>query len=329
MAARERFTSRIEEVRAERARSGVTEFNALNVITACIGGGVEAIRDEIAILMRPTHLTPRMLAHPPEFLLRTLAASLLLRRCSGEEVDGELAKLANLKGYKEASTRVVQAALQRILAVRRARDQPSATGYPEDEAEFRQLAERAAPPVPAQVALVPDGPLWGRLFGCVVPLAYEALAHGKTAPDLEVLGAFIRQGGDARPRELCYERRGGTSDGVWRQDVTEVPGFDAVELTAESVLVHHYMGVRWQAPLLLDSDVDAFHFLAHVDAGWAQVRATIGDDAWTRLVRARTERKTVHRVSIDPVNATEDPASTERARQRYGVEIEVVGFLYA
>lgn len=327
-ATRHQFSSRVAEDRTARLNSGIVEFNVQNMVAAWIGGDAETIREEADILMHPKHLPPKMLAHPPEFLVGTLAASFLLKRCAGEAVDSELKRLSQLKGYKETGARVVQGILQRILSGEKAKSSPRQIGYPETEPKFLKLAERYAPPIPLQITLVPDGPFWGRQFVAVVPLAYETLLAAGVVPDADRLGAIVRAGGAEERREVVYERVSGVP-GVWRDDPTEVPGFDVVELTADSVVVHHYMGVRWQAPLLFDKDVNAFHFLEHVDAGWKQVQASVGKEAWTRLTKARAERRTVHRVSIDAVNAMEDPASTERARQRYSVEIEVVDFLRA
>ncbi|WP_437576626.1 hypothetical protein [Sorangium sp. So ce887] len=329
-AARSYLAEGIAQHRALRAATGVVAFADMYVVWAWIAGDAEAIREEQAILMHPTHLTPKMLARPSETLLLSLAASLLLRRCAGEDVDKELKRLAHLKGYREKAPQIVQAALERVLSGKKPAGRARKIGYPETEEEFKKLSERVPPPIPAQLALVPDGPLWGRLSGTVIPLAYEALSSSGARPDLESLGAFIHSGAGSRERDVVYERTGGgVPSGVWRKDPIEVPGFDAVELTEEAVIVHHYMGVRWQAPLLFDEDVNAFQFLKHVEAGWDQVRETIGSEAWSRLVRARAERRTVHRISIDPENAMEDAVSTERARKTYGVEIEVVSFLDA
>lgn len=331
VAARPRFQAQIAERRAMRAASGVTAFNVLNTLVAWLGGDEEAIRDEEQILTHPTHLPPKMVARPSDTLLLTLSASLLVRRAAGEDVDAELERLSSLKGYKEKAALIVQGALARIVAGKVAKAgalNEREIGYPDTDADFKKLADRA-PAIGAKLALVPDGPLWGRLFGTSVPLAYEAMLSSGRAPDLAALRAFLRAGADSRARDVVYERAGEASTGVWRDDASAVPGFDAVELAADAVIVHHYMGVRWQAPLLLDEQVDAFRFLAHAGAGWADVQKRVDGATWRRIEKARTAHRTVHRVSIDPENAMEDAASTERARKRYGVEIEVTGFLAA
>lgn len=279
--------------------------------------------------MSPTHLTKKALSRPSETLLLSLAASLLLRRCAGEDVDRELARLAHLKGYKETAPRVVQEVLTRLLTKTHSSGAVGPIGYPGSEAEFRKLSARCSPLVAAQLALVPDGPLWGRTSGVIIPLCYEAMSALGVSPRVETLAQFVRAGADFRKRELLYERVTDMGSGVWCEEPTRVPGFDAIELTDSHVLVHHYMGVRWQAPLLFEDGLNAFNFLEQMDASWAEVQRSVGAESWRRLAEMRASRPTLHRVSIDPENAMEDAASTERARQRYGVELEVVGFLEA
>jgi hypothetical protein len=331
VAARNDFITSVSEHCAARAKDGIVAFDSGNLVWAWLAGSPAAKGEEESILMRPTHLTSRMVERPSETLLLSLAGSLLLRRCLGENVDADLARLAKLKGYKETSSLVVQATLNRIVSdTTFSTKRVGKIGYPETNRDFKKLVEGTAPPIPAQIALVPDGSLWSRTCtGTVIPLAYEALSASGKRPDLSRLSEFVHCGGDPRKRDVVYQRVGQASSSVWREDPTEVPGFDAVELTEDAVIVHHYMGVRWQAPLLLDEDVNAFQFLAHVDAGWDQVRDTLGADGWQRLQKVRATHRTVHRVSIDIENATDDPASTAQASKTYGVEIEVVSFLDA
>lgn len=327
-AQRGRFRRQATESRTAWLERGSIDFSNGALLVVWLGGDEEAILQQEEIVARPTHLTPKVVARPPEWLFATLADSLLLRRAAGEDVVAELKRLSDVKGYTDKAVLIVQRALKRIATGKPLAAVGRSVAYPESEADLRKLADRS-PLLGAQLALVPDGKLWGRVTGIAITLAYEALASSGAEPDLPQLRSLIRAGGDPRPRVLVYERHGEGSSGVWREDTSVAPGFDAVEVTDDAVIVHHYMGVRWHAPLLFDNDVNAFQFLAHLDAGWAIVEGALDAPAWSRLSLARANRRTVHRVSIDPVNACEDPASTARARDRYGVDIEVVGFLSA
>lgn len=331
VAGRPQFVRQSSEHRAMREANGIVAFDDSNLVWSWLAGSEVEAREEEQILMHPKHLTSGMVARPSETLLVALVASVLLRQSVGEDVDAELVRLAGLKGYKQSASKVAQATLRRLLGSKKSSSRRQvAVGYPQNETDFEKFVDRTPAPLGAQVALVPDGRLWARIGASVaIPLAYEALVAGGSRPDLATLGAFIRSGADFRKRVVVYERTGAPSSSVWREDTSEVPGFDAVELTDAEVVVHHYMGVRWQAPLLFDDEVNAFRFLAHIEAGWSQVREASDAAMWRRLEKARKSLRTVHRVSIDPENAMEDPDSTARAQDTYGVEIEIVGFIDA
>lgn len=324
---RARMRLQSQDTRALRRSTGVSMLFEANLLAAWMGGDPVVVPEELDLLLRLAELNPGLVARPPESKIGTVAASLLLRRARQEPVDAELRRLAGAK-VKTPVARAVLATLQRVLDRRPVAARARAAGSFETETQFARVCESAPPPLPLLLALTPDHPLYGFVFPASIPLAVEALLAAGVEPTVEAIGSLVQTGGDLRPRDLVYHRQDVGVRRVYRDDPNEIPGFDAVELTASAVVVHHYMGVRWQAPVLLDDDVDAFRFLRHIDAGWQIVEQAATEER-ARLEAARQRLPTVHRVSIDPIHAVAVPESTRRAAERYGVDVEVVSHLEA
>lgn len=327
-AARANARAVVAELRKQRHSSGVSVFREPNLIAAWIAGDPEAAVEEEELMLKLPELNPALVKKPSLAKFGTVATSAVLRRCEGLDGDAALKRLAGLKFEQDSVPNAIQITLKRILDQDHATRHPRKPGCVETARAFARLVDSAAPPLPAQTALIPDHPLYTQFAGAVVPLAYESLLAAGRRPTRAEIAAFVRCGADVRPREVLYERAEPAKLCVYREDPSEVPGFDAVEWTETGLIVHHYMGVRWQAPLLLDEHVDAYKFLAHIDAGWDIVRGHVSPESWAAIEQARAQ-SIVHRVSIDPVNAIEDPASTARAKQRYGVNLKVVSLFDA
>jgi hypothetical protein len=99
-------------------------------------------------------------------------------------------------------------------------------------------------------------------------------------------------------------------------------GFDAVELCAQQVFLYHYLGLKWQAPLLFDDEVNAFQFLDQLDKSWQLVQSSLPSQQWEEVEKLKRAGQCVHIVVHDTTLAPCLPAHLERAAKHYGVVLE-------
>ena len=98
-------------------------------------------------------------------------------------------------------------------------------------------------------------------------------------------------------------------------------GFDAVELTWEGVRVYHYLTLKWQAPLLFDSEVDAFRFLTQVDRNWRFVRESVSEREWRQIEQSLSDEYCEHVIVHDSARAPCLDDHLQRAGKHYGLNL--------
>ncbi len=177
------------------------------------------------------------------------------------------------------------------------------------------------------LAISPDHSLWEyTLDSFVLPLGLllekELRESGDPVDpyDLFRLGAYPQQ-----YTEVIYERQHKRPawDSVPDPDAPETWfGFDAVELYDQQLFIYHYLGLKWQAPLLFDDEVNAFQFLNQLDKSWRLMQMSLPSEQWEEVERLKRAEQCVHIVVHDTTLAPCLPAHLERAARHYGVVLE-------
>jgi hypothetical protein len=159
---------------------------------------------------------------------------------------------------------------------------------------------------------------WYQFF--VLPLAVKRARELGSAPIVPAsMGAW-----PGRRGELLYGRtrqRPGRGTVVRHDDPKTWYGFDAVERKDEKLLVFHYIGLTWKAPLMFDAKSNAFLFLESLEEDWSEVRTAVSPDVWTWIERERQAGRCTHVVAYEPERVSVPEGAVEAAGTHYGVAL--------
>lgn len=195
-------------------------------------------------------------------------------------------------------------------------------------ADWPAIVAAATPIQLAQLALCPDHAAW------------RVLSHQAAISALAAVGG-VDAGGDALRAMMAWAGRKGGGAGVLYEretpraaydadrgatDPAFAQGFDAIVAEDDTTVCYYNMSLRFLAPWVCDDDLDAFWFLRWTDEDWQAALAQAGDAAVLESARSRPVR---YCITVDPANAATDAANTARARDRYGIDIEMRSFLEA
>lgn len=106
-------------------------------------------------------------------------------------------------------------------------------------------------------------------------------------------------------------------------------GFDAVARRNDELLVYHYMGVRWWAPLAFEDGLNAFWFLERLDTAWEELLQALSNEDVGWVERARSEGRVRHLVVHDSKKAPTNDQTLRRVGDHYGVSVEAVDVMRA
>jgi hypothetical protein len=193
--------------------------------------------------------------------------------------------------------------------------------YPPTQAAF--LKELNARPIgeALDIANSPDHPAYATWMQYwVLPLALlRSRELGSPAIVPVSQGAFPDRRGEllyARTRERpphSVEPRNGEPGTMF--------DFDAVERKGDDLLVHHYLGASWKAPLAFEKDLDGYAFLKSLPHDWATVERTVPKETWAWIESARASGRCTHVVAYDPTEASAAEGAVAAAAAHYGVEL--------
>jgi hypothetical protein len=191
--------------------------------------------------------------------------------------------------------------------------------------EWLSKLVQAAPADALDMALVPDHKEWGDLESFVLPLALLLSTASKTP-----FATYAKDGGHPERRgEVLYERtspRPPVQTAIDENDRATWPGFDAVEKKDDRLLVYHYLGQRWQAPIVFQPDIKALPFLSQLSLSWRLVEESVPKDAWS-LIRADVEADRVtHVIAYDPEQTFVAKDAIENASREYKIRLEAADY---
>jgi hypothetical protein len=203
------------------------------------------------------------------------------------------------------------------------------------EADWLKLLKKEPANRLFDLASSPDHPLWGyTLQPFVLPLGLllhrQLQALGGETPD--ILDLYRLGAHPERHPDVIYERQ------QERPNPLSVPkraeqstwfGFDAIEIQQGQARVYHYLGLRWQAPLLFEKNVNAYHFLDSLDLSWRLVESSVPARQWRSLKELRDQGAVLHVVVHDSTKAPAPPQDLARAERHYGVRIEARDLMLA
>jgi hypothetical protein len=98
-------------------------------------------------------------------------------------------------------------------------------------------------------------------------------------------------------------------------------GFDALERSGDDLLVYHYIGLSWAAPLCFEPDLDAFVFLKSLPYDWKDVQKNVSKRTWVWIEQARRDGRCTHVVVYDPTDVWVQQGAPEAAGAHYGVKL--------
>lgn len=206
---------------------------------------------------------------------------------------------------------------------------PSKEGHVKSERDWLRRLKKSPTRHLFDLAASPDHTLWGFFFSSLVlPLGLllqfelrKAGDDGADARTLLRLGAYperhenvIYERQHERPKALSVARP--DAPGTWF-------GFDALQLSGEQLFAYHWLGFHWQAPLLFDEDVNAYHFLDTLDLSWQLVKESLPPAQWAQVERLKDTEQCVHVIVIDGNTARFSSSHLARAEQHYGVKLDV------
>jgi hypothetical protein len=171
------------------------------------------------------------------------------------------------------------------------------------------------------IAMSPDHPSyveWMAFFD--LPLSLKR-AHELSVPPIVTgsLGPWPERRGS-----LLYARRL-PRPAFGTQPIAADPstwyGFDAIEAKGEEILVYHYVGIAWKAPLAFEEGLNAFAFLEQAPHAWKDVEADASREAWSQIEAAKASGRCTHVVVFDPTEAGASDAAIAAAGAHYGVRL--------
>jgi hypothetical protein len=262
-------------------------------------------------------------------VLRDLVGLLVVAHLDGDEQQVFWQKIATAKPFKSPLMRCLQVVIGKLVGKqpKRKKTFKPELGPVKSESQWLHLLEKAPTRYLFDQAISPDHPLWSyTLDTFVLPLglllANELCESGDAVDPFEL----FRQGAYPERRgSVVYERR--YPRPVFNSEPDpEVPatwsGFDAVEFRDEQVLVYHYLGLKWQAPLLFEDGLNAFRFLDQLDLGWHLVQMALSGEQWKEVEKRKNAGQCIHIVVHDESEAPCIPGHLERAATHYGVVLE-------
>jgi len=113
---------------------------------------------------------------------------------------------------------------------------------------------------------------------------------------------------------------------VNENDPATWPGFDAVEAKQEKLFVYHYLGPRWQAPIVFQPDIDAVPFLRHLALSWKLVEQTVPAATWKRIQGAIDGGQVTHVIAFDPEQSLVAKDTIENASREYAIDLQAADY---
>jgi hypothetical protein len=301
---------------------------ALYALLAGDPGMVEtAIRLTLPLVAQYRRMNDETLLRP--LILPDAASILVVAQLGGEQHPDLWRKIASARprrtdpviaGLQHVAARLMGSAATPTKTVR------PHTGLIAGTAEWSRLLKAAPAAYLLDQALAPDHSLWASvLMPFVLPLAlltaHEATAGGVGSDPR----ALIRSGSHPeRHSAVLYERthprpRFDVEPLAERRDTWA--GFDAVEFQGDDVIAYHYLGPKWQAPLVFDDELNAFHFLDQLDLSWQLVQDTVDGETWRAIETRKNAGRCIHVVVYDGRAASSEPGDLQRAATHYGINL--------
>jgi hypothetical protein len=286
-----------------------------------------AIRLTLPLLAPYRRMNDETLLRP--LILPDAASILVVAHLGGEESPDLWRRIALatprrtdpvIAGLQQIAARLTGSTVSPTKAVR-----PQA-GTVASTAEWSRLLKDAPAAYLLDQALAPDHHLWAsvlRLF--VLPLALLAareatagsmgsdprhLLHSGSHPERHTAVLYER----TRPRPQFDVEPLADQQDTWA-------GFDAVEFQGDHVIAYHYMGLKWQAPLVFDGDLNAFRFLDQLDLSWQLVHNAVAGEVWRAIEARKNAGRCVHVVVYDERVAESAPEDLQRAASHYGINL--------
>jgi hypothetical protein len=253
-----------------------------------------------------------------------------------------LASIAHLEGYDQseifhriAGMKKVKGAINQALqdivkefcdSPDKIRDTKYKLGHIHSESAWIKIVTQWPLDHVFNMSICPDHPLWVKVLRhFVLPNALLFIHQnpGIKWKDILSLGAYPHL-----HQEVLYERSSALPD--WDVDVkmdnpSTWRGFDAIEVNNDNLIIYHYLGFTWQAPLVFENDqLNAFAFLEQLDLSWKIVQDNVDVKSWNSIDQSRHELKNVHVVVHDRSVSRYIASHLERASRHYDVSLQAI-----
>ncbi len=319
---------RFRELVAEKMADPDYRTSKMKVVTANDGrdalllGEREAIEVEVR---RATDLLSRRRQEkkaPPENVMSKILGLAVIASLGGDDPEFFFKAIAQSKSYKQAWEKSLQLVARRILGLESTPSAPvDQAGHITTDEEWYRLVKKAPTAQAFNLALTPDHPRWVFLGSYVLPLAF-LLSQERKAKDKSADLLKLMRTGTPDPEGLgtvLYERVAEIS--ASKKSESRL-GFDAIEMKKGELRAYYYLGIRWQAPLLFQDDLNTYDFLDHLEADWKTVKQAVSEELWSKIEKARAENNCTYVVVYDGNNAFAPEEALQRAAAHYQLNIE-------
>ena len=303
------------------------KLSSLIGLYALLTGDEFHIKREIEraqILLRNHHAY----IHPPNYMLMGEVLSLAVIASLGDTDCSDIFQsIAGAKKYKDKRETSLQLLARRIAGLEETPTKPyKKRGHVKTEAQWYRLVETADPTDAFNLAVTLEHPRASLLGSYILPLAY-LVARAKTNENWRNYLPRLLKWGSPNPEEernIVYERTVAAPSvevKVKPEDKATWRGFDAVEIKGEEVFAYYYLGVRWQAPLFFEGDINIYLFLDNVEFDWRLVEEVVAAEQWRTITAAKEQGRSSYVFVYDAAQITAPEDDLARAAEHYGLNI--------
>lgn len=176
------------------------------------------------------------------------------------------------------------------------------------------------------LAVTVEHPEFYLLEKFILPLGY-LLAKSQDKTDWKNYFRRLISWGSAnfeKSEKIIYKRISEKPEEIMKAEPNDKKtwrGFDAVELDKSEVIAYYYLGVKWEAPLFFQEEINVYSFLDGVKLDWKLVEENVSAEIWNNISEKIDKKQCKYIVVFDAANAYAPESALQRAIEHYGVEI--------
>jgi hypothetical protein len=308
-------------------RDRTTIMSSLLGRYAMLSGDETKIRREIEYAETTLKNFEKNIAPPNAHILSDVFDLSIIAGLGEQDFHHVIESIAADGKYKDKEDKTLQLVAQWITGSKKPPTKRyKRKGHVTTAGEWLKVVKEYAPEDVFNLAVTLDHPESSLLEKFILPLAY-LLARTAEKDDWQPVFKQMVAWGSANlseRRNIVYERveKVPEETGKGRKKTT-ARGFDAVELADERLFAYYYLGVTWEAILLIEEDLNTYDFLDNVKSDWKTVRENTDSRTRNKLEKKIDADDCTYVIVIDTKKCYAPESDLKHARRLYDLKIEI------